>query len=157
LNEVELEPPTEAATQISRVHPDLFGRDAADTGAEALRPGLELGGRPDVDPVGTDVSGAVHRLHGRMGEERQLVGSVELGGGAGQCALGIAVVARDGPGLLGLLAEQLRDGRARNASGRALVPRDGECVPSLLGRPVAVEIGRASCRDRVKVLAYVTR
>src|SRR6266700_704005 len=152
LNEVELEPPTEAATQIGRVHFDLLGRDAADTGAEALRSGLELGGGPDVDPVGTDVSGAVHRLHCRMGEERQLVSSVELGGGAGQRALGVAVVASDGPGLLGLLAEQLRDGRARNAYGRALVPRDGECVPSLLGRPVAVGHDGDARRDLDDVL-----
>src|SRR5213595_165428 len=51
LDEVELEPPAEAATQIGRAHLDPFGRDAPDAGAEALRAGLELGRRPDVHAI----------------------------------------------------------------------------------------------------------
>src|SRR5207248_9153249 len=62
LDEIELEPPAEAAAQICRVYLHLLGRHAADLGAEALRTGLELRRSPDVDPVGTDVRGAVHRL-----------------------------------------------------------------------------------------------
>src|SRR6266513_1629319 len=47
LDEVELEPAAEAATQIGRVHLDLFGRDTPEAGAQALRAGLQLGLRPD--------------------------------------------------------------------------------------------------------------
>ena len=76
--EVQLEPPPEAPAQVRRVHFDLLGRHAADSGAQPLGSRLELRRGPDVYAVGADVRGAVHRLHRGVGEERQLVHGIEL-------------------------------------------------------------------------------
>ena len=107
LDEIQLEAPAEAAAQVGRVHRHLLRRHATDLGAEPLDARLELGGGPDVDAVGAHVGGAVHGLHGRVREERQLIVRVELRRGCGAPRVGIAVVARDHPRLAGALGQEL--------------------------------------------------
>ena len=58
-----------------------------------------LRGRPDVAAVGAHVGGAVHRLHGGVGEVRGLVDRLDLLRGAGQRGGGIALLARFRAGL----------------------------------------------------------
>src|SRR5207302_4145309 len=147
LDEVQLEPPAEAAAQVGRVDLHLLRRNAADLGPDALGPRLKLRRGPDIDAVRAHVGGAVHRLHGGVREERQLVHRVYSVRRELQRGLGVAVVARHGARLLGALGEELGDARARDLRVRALVPRHVQRVASLLGRPVPVRYDRYTARD----------
>ena len=134
------------------MHLHLLRWDAADLGAEALRTRLELRRRPDVDAVGAHVCGAVHRLHGRVREQRQLVRGLDLARRTRERAVGIAVVARLGAGLGGRLAQELRDAGARDLGVRPVVPLHVERVASFLGVPVAVGDHGHAGRDLHHVL-----
>ena len=107
MDEVQLEAAPEAAAQVGGVHLDLLGRHSADLRAEALRPGLELRRCPDVHTVGPDVGGAVHGLHGGVGEERQLIDRLDALRRAAECAVGVAVMSRHYAGLPGAFGEEL--------------------------------------------------
>ena len=69
---VHLEPPAEAAAEQMIVDDDLLERQARDLRGDRLRAGDDLIADPDLAGVGTNVHGAVHRLHRRVGEERHL-------------------------------------------------------------------------------------
>src|SRR5260370_24345675 len=85
------------SAQVRRVDLDLFGRDAADLGAESLRARLELPRSPDVHAASPPLCCAVHRLHRRMGEERQLVYRLDLVGPELNAGLGSPSVCAPAP------------------------------------------------------------
>ena len=70
---VHVDAPSEAAAQEGGAHGDLLGLEAGDLGGHAFRELLELRGSVDEAGVLPHVGREVHRLHGGVGEERQLV------------------------------------------------------------------------------------
>ena len=62
--------PAEAAAGHRAVDHDVAARQAGGIGRGRQRGLAVLGRRPDLDPVGPDMGGAVLRLHGGMREER---------------------------------------------------------------------------------------
>ena len=147
LHEIQLEAAPEAPAQVRRMDPYLVGCDTADLGAETLRPRLELRGGPDVHAVGSHVCRAVHRLHGRVRQERQLVRRVDLRRGRCQSRLRVAVVPRLRARLLGPLREHLGDARARHLRVGSLVPGHVQCIAALLGGPIPVGHDGDASRD----------
>ena len=132
---VDLEPPAEAAAEQVVVDPDRVLRQPGDLGDHGLGQGRRLGADPDVAAVLADMDGAVHRLHRRMGEERQLIDRVDPLRRAGERLLGVALVARHRAGLLRRLLELADDVGAVDRRVRAVVPLDGGRLEPLLGRP----------------------
>jgi hypothetical protein len=72
-DEVHVDAAPEAAAQERRLDRDLLGLEARDLGRDALRELLELRRTVDEARVLLDVRREVHRLHGGVGQERQLV------------------------------------------------------------------------------------
>jgi len=94
---VDLEPATEAATDQMIVDDDLVQRQSRGLCGGGLRSREGLAANPDFAAVLADVNRAVHRLHGRVREERNLVSRLDLGDRACDRAVDIADVLRDPP------------------------------------------------------------
>ena len=82
------------------------------------------------------MDGAVHRLHRRVGEERQLIDGLDPLRSTGQRLLGIALVARHHAGLLRRLLELADDVGAADLRVRAVVPLDGGRPSPFLAAPM---------------------
>ena len=90
---------------------------------------------PDLAAVLADMDRAVHRLHCRVREERNLVGRVDLGGGARHGLVDIADVLRDRPRIERRLLELGRDVVRAELGVRTVVPFDLERREPFLRRP----------------------
>ena len=97
-----------------------------------LGPREGLGADPDFAAVLADMDRAVHRLHRRVREERNLIGRLDLGHGTRHRAVDIADVLRDGPRLERRLLEFGRDRFGREPGMRTVVPFDRQGFEALL-------------------------
>ena len=104
-DEVELEPAAEAAAEQMIVEAHLLRLQSERLGDGHLRDGRDLRADPDIAAVGRHVHRAVDRLHGGVREERALIDRFDLGGGAGQRGVRVALVLGDGSRLLGRLGQ----------------------------------------------------
>ena len=129
---VHLQPPAEAAADQVIVDDDLVERQAGGLGRGRLGPRDRLGADPDFAAVPADMDRAVHRLHRRVREERNLVGRLDLGGGARHRAVGIADVLRNGPRPERRLLELGRDRFGAEPGVRPVVPFDHQGREALL-------------------------
>ena len=146
-DEVQFEAPAEPTPQIGRVHSDFLRRYPTDLAADHLNARLVLRRRPDVHGTGTDVRGAIHRLHRGVREERHFVDGLDALCCAGQRGDGVAVVASDGAVLRGALGEQAGDARAGDLRNRALIPGDLQGIATLFRRPIAIADHGDAARD----------
>ena len=131
--------PSESAAEVVPV--DLAFRERQ---ARGLRQGGQrglrvLGRHPHLGLVGRDPGGAVHRLHGRVGEERRAVDRLDLSCGALDRLGRVAVLT----GAVGdrrrqALLEVLRDRRARLRCAGALLPDNRQRVERPLGPPPGI-------------------
>ena len=95
-DEVELEPPAEAAAQQMIVNAHLLRLQSERLCHDLLRDGRDLRADPDIAAVGRHLHRAVDRLHRRVREERGLIDGFDLGRGVGQRGPDIALVLGDG-------------------------------------------------------------
>ena len=79
---IGLQPPAEPAADQMVVDHDLVQRQARGLRRRRLGARDGLGADPDLAAVLADMNRAVHRLHRRVREERNLIGRLDLGGGA---------------------------------------------------------------------------
>ena len=120
------------------MHLDSLFRQAGQLRSRSLGEGGHLRAHPDIAAIGAHVHRAVHRLHGRMGEERQLVDRCDLLGGARHGLGDVAVVARDHARLLGRRGQLPDDIGSAELRVRALVPANVERRHAQFRRPHVV-------------------
>jgi hypothetical protein len=137
-DEVALVAAAEAAAHEGRVDSDLLRRELRDPDDDVLGPLRPLGGDPGLRPVGPDVHRAVHRLHGGVGLERQLVDGVDLSRSNPERGEDVAVVADDLALLLEQRLELLSEGLAALPRVLSVVPLDLERLAPLHRGPGAV-------------------
>ena len=94
---VDLQATAEAAADQMIVHHDLVQRQASHLGRGRLSSRDGLAADPDFAAVRADVNGAVHRLHRRVREKRNLVDRLDLGDGTRHRLVDIADVLRNRP------------------------------------------------------------
>ena len=76
---VHFEPPAEAAADQVIVDDDFLRRQARQLRRDPLSAGDDLIADPDLAGVRTNMHRAVHRLHRRVSQERNMVSRLELG------------------------------------------------------------------------------
>ena len=108
---VGLQPPAEAAADQMIVDHDLVQRQAGGLRRRRLDARDGLAADPDFAAVLADMDRAVHRLHRRVREERNLVGRLDLGDGARHRLVDIADILRDRSRIERRLFELGRDRR----------------------------------------------
>ncbi len=113
----------------------LLGLQACDLRCHASYAGLVLRRHPDIAPVAPHIDGAVHGLHGRMGEEGQLVHRFDLPAGTLYGRLGIAVVPRHDAARVQLAQEFLLERPGAETRIFLFLPDRLEGIPSL-PRPI---------------------
>ena len=91
---VGLQPPAEAAADQMIVDDDLLRRQACGLRGHRLDTRHRLAADPDFALILAKVHRAVHRLHRGVGQERNLVGRLDLGGGARHGLVGVTDVLR---------------------------------------------------------------
>ena len=106
---VDLQPPAKAAADQMIVDHDLVQRQACGLRRRRLGARDDLAADPDFAAVLADMNRAVHRLHGRVREERNLVGRLDLGDGARHGLVDIADILRNRPRIERRLFELARD------------------------------------------------
>ena len=106
---VGLEPPAEPAADQMVVDHDLVQRQAGGLRRRRLGARDGLAADPDFAAVLADMNRAVHRLHRRVREERNLVGRLDLGDGARHGLVDIADILRHRPRIERRLFELARD------------------------------------------------
>ena len=106
---IDLEPAAEAAADQMIVDHDLVQRQAGGLRGRRLGARDGLVADPDFAAVLADMDRAVHRLHRRVREERNLVGRLDLGDGARHRLVDIADVLRNRPRIERRLFELGRD------------------------------------------------
>ena len=141
---VHFEPPAEAAADQMIVDDDLLERQTRHLRRDPLRAGDDLIADPDLAGVGTNVHGAVHRLHRRMGEERHVIGRLDFRSLA-QSLVDVAGRFRDRARFLACRDEAVQHIGRRHVGVRPFVPRDVEGVEALLGGPHVI----ADDRDEI--------
>ncbi len=146
---VEHEAPSEAAAQIGRVDRDPLGRQAGDRGHHPDDEIDPLVGRDDLAGVGRDLRRAVHRLHGRMGEERRGVGRLEPARGGRHRAGDVALALRGHPRLVEPGLELCEQAVAGQTGVGALVIGDRQRLDRFAGAPEAVRHDSDAARDLV--------
>ena len=129
-----LQPPAEAAADQMIVDDDLVQRQAGGLRRRRLGARDGLAADPDLAAVLADMDRAVHRLHRRVREERNLVGRLDLGGGARHRLVDIADVLRDRPRIERRLLELGRDVVGAELGVRAVVPFDHQRRQALSSR-----------------------
>ena len=139
-------PAAEAASGDERVQLDLVGRQANHVRHRSLVEGLDLRARPDLAAVARELHHAVERLHGRVGEEGELVDRLEGSGRAGEGRGGIAVAPGREARLLGEGPELRQELVGAAPLGLALVPLHAEGRAPLARRPEALPEHRHSRR-----------
>jgi len=141
---VGLESAAETAADQMVVHYNFIDRQSRDLGRRGLRPGEHLGAHPHLAPRRRDVHRAVHRFHGGMCEEGQLIlrfQQVALSQSLGDVSRGL------GDRAFGFACgtELLPDVIGRHRGMRPFVPREIERGQALLGRPHVI----ADHRDKI--------
>ena len=111
IDAVGLQPPAKAAADQMIVDDDLLQRQAGGLCGRRLGARDRLAADPDFAAVLADVNRAVHRLHRGVREERNLVGRLDLGGGARHRLVDVADVLRHRARLERRLFELARDRR----------------------------------------------
>ena len=106
---VDLQPPAEAAADQMIVDDDLVQRQACGLRGHRLNARHGLAADPDFAAVLANMHRAVHRLHGGVREERNLVGRLDLGDGARHGLVDIADILRNRPRIERRLFELARD------------------------------------------------
>jgi hypothetical protein len=86
---VRLEPPAEAAADQMVVDHDLLGRQACGLGCHRLNPRHCLAADPDFARILAKVHRAIHRLHRRVREERNLIHRLDSRCGARHRLVGV--------------------------------------------------------------------
>ena len=115
---------------------DFVARHAGGNGGSRDRGGGILARRPNLDTVGSDMRGAILRLHGRMGEERHRVIRFETMRGAGKRRYGIAVSTAELRSFgIERAAYQFGNAGARNGAVAVIVPAHLERIGGALGLP----------------------
>ena len=110
-------------------------------GSPAVLRGRRLGAReglaadPDFAAVLADMNGAVHRLHGGVREERDLVGRLDLGDGARHSLVDIADRLRHRARIERRLFELVRDVLRAELGVRTVVPFDHQGRQPFLRSP----------------------
>ncbi len=94
---VDLQPPAEPAADQVIVDHDFFQRQTDSLRRRRLGSRHHLGANPNLAAVVAHMDGAVHRLHRRVCEKRNLIDRLDLGGGARHRLLDIADVLRNRP------------------------------------------------------------
>ena len=80
---VDFQPAAETAAEQVVVHLDLLRRQAGHLRGGGLGAAQHLRSDPDIATVLAHMDGAVHRLHGGVGQKRQLVDRLDRVGGVG--------------------------------------------------------------------------
>ena len=75
---IDIEPAAEAAADQMIVDLDLLLGEAGDLGRGGLSPRQNLRANPNLACAGPHMHGAVHRLHGGVGEERHLIDGLDF-------------------------------------------------------------------------------
>ena len=134
-DEVELEPAPEAAAQQVIVNAHLLRLQPERLRDGLLRDGGDLRADPDIAAVRRHLHGAVHRLHRRVREERRLVDGFDLGRGARQRGLHVALVLGDGAWRLRRLGQRGHDVSRGKRGVRPVVERCRAGLETLSSRP----------------------
>ena len=108
---IDLQPPAKAAADQMIVDHDLVQRQAGGLRRRRLGARDGLAADPDFAAVLADMNRAVHRLHRRVREERNLIGRLDLGDGARHGLVDIADVLRNRPRIERRLFELAHDRR----------------------------------------------
>jgi hypothetical protein len=108
-NTVRFQPAAEPVADQMVVDHDLVQRHIHYLCGRGLDSRHGLGADPDFARVAADMDRAVHRLHGRMREERKVVGRVDLGRSARHRLADVADILRDDPWFERRLFELCRD------------------------------------------------
>ncbi len=132
---VDLEPAAEAAADQVVVNHHLVQRQSGGLCGHRLDSPERLVADPDFAAVLAHMNRAVHRLHGRVREERNLVGRLDLGDRARHCAVDIADVLRDRPRIERRLFELVDDLSRVELGVRAVVPFDHQGRQPFLRSP----------------------
>ena len=120
---VGLQPPAKAAADQMIVDDDLLGRQAGSLCGHRLNARDRLAADPDFALILAEVHRAVHRLHRGVREERNLIGRLDLGGGARHRLVGVTDVLRHRARAERCLLELARDRlpwQARHADRRPI-------------------------------------
>src|SRR6266436_8312228 len=134
-DEVRLIAPAEAAAHQRGVHNHFLRRQSRYFRDDFLRPLRGLSGNPRFRAVGTDVHGAIHRLHGSVTGKGKFVGGFDLFRGSGERRIRVTVVADDFTGL-GSIIQKLLAQRIRGfRGGGTFVPSDLQRFAALDGGP----------------------
>src|SRR5713101_5122529 len=91
---IDLQAPTESTPDQMIVHDDFVQRQARDLCGSRLGARDDLVADPDFAAVPADMNRAVHRLHGRVREERNLIDCLDLGDRARHGLVSVADVLR---------------------------------------------------------------
>src|ERR1700681_829399 len=139
---VNLEPATEAAADQVIVNDDLVQRQSGGFCGSGLGSREGLVADPDFAAVLADMYGAVHRLHRRVREERNLIGRLDLGDSGRHSFLGIADVLRNRPRTQRSLFELAHDLVCVELGVRSVVPFDHQGRQPFLRGPHMVGYDR---------------
>ena len=132
---VDLQPAAEAAAEQVIVDLDLLQRQAGHLRRRRLGAAQNLRAEPDVAAIRAHMHRAVHRLHGGMRQQRQLIDRLERAGGARHGLGDIAILHGDHAGPLQRLLMQRGQIGAGEIGVGARVPGDVERRQALLRRP----------------------
>ncbi len=126
-------PETAAGIQLGQRH--LFRLEAQVAADDRLVDGLELLAVPDLAAIGGELHQAVHRLHRRVRQVRELVVGLDGFRRLGQRRIGVATGGRRQAGLAGTLAVLGEDFLAAEGERLALVPVDHQGITPLARGP----------------------
>src|SRR5262249_39124674 len=132
---VFLETPAKPTTEQMVVDDDLVQRQSGNLRGSGLYAHDRLAADPDFAIVLAHMDSAIHRLHGRVREEWNLVGRFDLRRSVRQCLVDIANALRNRSRLERRGFELPRDVLRGQLRVRAVVPFDLERREALLGGP----------------------
>ena len=72
-DKIHFEAPAESAAQVGEIDLDRLGREAGDFCGGPVDEGDGLGADPDLAAIRLEIHGAVHRLHGGVGDKGRVV------------------------------------------------------------------------------------
>ena len=143
--------PAEAAASIEHVELHLLGTQVEELPEHHLVHRLELLAVPYLAALRPERDHAVHRLHRRVREERELVRRLEPLRRAAERRFDVALLVRHRARRHRKALVLGHDLRRAEAQRRGLVPLGDECVAAALGRPIVLgEHGDAVGRRRGK-------
>ena len=132
---VNLEPATKAAADQVVVDHDLVQRQPGGFCGGGLCPSDDLATDPDLATVFANIDGTVHGLHRRVGQKRNLIDRVDLGGGPRDCLGDIPYVLRDRSCVERSFFEITRDVLGAERRVRPVVPLNDQGREAFFRRP----------------------